>query len=259
MIQDTFDNTTLPVLGPQDFYKESKHLCDTCIATFSKQIAQFVLKNFKHEKVGEILCANGGTPVYLIHHNAHTFAFYLSRIGSALSGADVVDANYLTGATRFLFFGSAGSLDQEATTGKYVLATEAYRDEGLSYHYAPPADFITIKNAEKLAEYFTEWSLPFVTGRVWTTDAFYRETRGNVKKRKDAGCLAVEMELAGLQAVCDYHGFSLYDFLVTGDVLDAPEYDVADLWNANHDTEKFLLALRIAERITDDENTKATV
>ena len=28
------------------------------------------------------------------------------------------------------------------------------------------------------------------------------------------------MELAGVQAICDYYGWNLYDFLVTGDVLD---------------------------------------
>lgn len=29
---------------------------------------------------------------------------------------------------------------------------------------------------------------------------------------------AVPMELAGVQSVCDFYGFDLYDFLVTGDV-----------------------------------------
>jgi uridine phosphorylase len=65
----------------------------------------------------------------------------------------------------------------------------------------------------------------------------------------DEGCLAVEMELAGVQAVCDFHGFALYDFLMTGDVLDQPEYSVAELHNANHSLDKFYLALEIALHI----------
>ena len=48
-------------------------------------------------------------------------------------------------------FGSCGSLEGERTRGKYIVPTEAYRGEGASYYYAPPADYIAIKTADKLA------------------------------------------------------------------------------------------------------------
>ena len=48
---------------------------------------------------------------------------------------------------------------------------------------------------------FKALELPYVMGKVWTTDAIYRETRNLVEKRKSEGCIAVEMELAGMQAV----------------------------------------------------------
>ena len=67
--------------------------------------------------------------------------------------------------------------------------------------------------------------------------------------RKNEGCIAVEMELAGVQAVCDFYGFELYDFLVTGDVLDQAVYDICSLGNANHDMDKLLIAIEIAKRI----------
>lgn len=63
---------------------------------------------------------------------------------------------------------------------------------------------------------------------LWTTDAIYRETKAKLEARKNEGCLAVEMELAGVQAVCDFYGWDLYDFLVTGDVLDQAVYDVIE-------------------------------
>mgnify|MGYP000211236084 FL=1 len=50
-------------------------------------------------------------------------------------------------------FGSCGSLDKEATDGKFILPTEAYRGEGLSYYFAEPQDYIKIKNTDKLAEF----------------------------------------------------------------------------------------------------------
>ncbi|MDD7488979.1 MAG: nucleoside phosphorylase [Clostridiales bacterium] len=153
------------------------------------------------------------------------------------------------GARKFIMFGSAGSLDEEKTTGKFVIPTEAYRDEGMSYHYAPPSDYITIRNHERLAGLFDELSLPHVEGRIWTTDAFCRETVGQIAKRRAEGCIAVEMEVAGVQAVCDFHSFELYDFLVTGDVLSTTEYRVEGLHAANHSLDKLYIALEIAKRI----------
>jgi uridine phosphorylase len=54
------------------------------------------------------------------------------------------DCNFVTawliGAKQFIMFGSAGSLNEEKTKGKFVIPTEAYRDEGMSYHYAPAKD-----------------------------------------------------------------------------------------------------------------------
>ncbi|MCC2728795.1 phosphorylase, partial [Blautia sp. MSK22_86] len=58
-----------------------------------------------------------------------------------------------------------------------------------------------MKNTDKLAEFFKERKLPYVQGRVWTTDSMLRETVNLVRKRKEEGCIAVEMELAGVQAI----------------------------------------------------------
>ncbi len=249
MITDGFNKDAKPLMGPEDFYGAAKHLCDCCIVTFSNRIAEAVLQEFPHEKVGRIKDANGGRPIYLLEHEGKRYAFYLSRIGAALAATDLIDANHLTGVTQFVFFGSAGSLNEAETIGKYVLPTEAYRDEGMSYHYAAPSDYIKIRESDRLAEIFRDLDLPYVQSRVWTTDAFYMETQEKLKARQEEGCLAVEMEAAGVQAVCDYYGFSYYVFLMTGDVLDVQDYDIGTLWAVNHFTQNFHVALRIAERL----------
>ncbi len=76
-----------------------------------------------------------------------------------------------------------------------------------------------------------------------------RETVNLVNKRKSEGCIAVEMEVAGVQAVCDFYGYELYDFLAAGDVLVEGDYTIDALSDANHNLDKLLLALQIIERI----------
>ena len=209
----------------------------------------FKLETYIHEEVGAIKCCNGITSVYVFEINGMKIAGYLSHIGSAMAGGDVIEVNWITGASKFIMFGSAGSLDSEATNGKFVIPTESYREDGLSYNYAVPADYIEIKNSDVVKRIFDELKLPSIQGRVWTTDALYRETKAKLKARKAEGCIAVEMELAGVESVCDFYGWNVYDFLVTGDVLDQAIYDVSGLANANHNMDKSYIAIEIAKRI----------
>lgn len=57
------------------------------------------------------------------------------------------------------------------------------------------------------------------------------------------------MELAGVQALCDFYGLTLYDFLEAGDVISDSSYDINGLHAANHDLGKLYLALEIATMI----------
>ena len=247
MIMDSFDNKSEAIIFPESFYGEQKHICDVAIATFSREIYPLVLDKYPNEQVGEIRAANRCRPIHLLTVREQKIIFYLSELGSTLAATDVIDVHWMTGVNKFIMFGSAGALDKEATTGMYVIPTQAYRDEGMSYHYAPAADYIDIRNADTLANIFEKLNLPYVKGKVWTTDAIYRETRNLVAQRKSEGCIAVEMELAGVQAVCDFYGLQLYDFVVTGDIVDTPQYTPDGLHQANHSLDKFYVALEIAK------------
>ncbi len=237
------------IITPEAFFGERKDICRTAIATFSHEIFQAVISHYPHTQVAQIGSANGHRPIYRLEVNGKPIIFYMSSIGACMAGNFIIEMQWQTGIKNLIIFGSAGALDNEATCGRYVIPTQAYRDEGMSYHYAPPADYIDIPNSGRLAEIFDGLHLPYVAGRVWTTDAPYREIKSAVEKRKSEGCLAVEMELAGIQAVCDFHHIDLYSFVVTGDVLDEGQYRPDGLHEANHSLDKFFVALKIWEQI----------
>lgn len=249
MITDCYDITTEPVISLKDFYGEQRHLLEKCLIILSKKIHDYLLETFDCTEIGALGACNGSTPIYRINIGEEEVAFYLSSIGSAGASTECLETNWLTGATKFIMFGSCGSLNKEATTGKYIIPTESYRGEGCSYYYAPPADYIRVKNSDKVAALFEEWHVPYVVGKVWTTDSMIRETVGLVSQRKSEGCIAVEMELAGVQAVCDFYGLELYNFLEAGDVLADSGYEVEGLHSANHDLAKLHLGLRMISRI----------
>ena len=253
MITDAFDMTTEAIISPEKFYGDSKALCDICIITFSNQIITEILNQFTCVKIAEIQSANGSIPCYKLNYKGKDISFYMTMIGSAGVGACIEETHCLIGATKYIMFGTCGCLNKDVTEGKIIVPTDAYRDEGLSYHYVKASNYINIKNAGFVAEFFRESGIPYVTGKTWTTDAIYRETRGNMEKRKAEGCIAVEMESAGAQAVCDFRNLEFYNYLISGDLLDSSEWDRRILGNAGermHQIKSFYMALELASRIS---------
>lgn len=247
MITDSFDDKSEAIINPIP----NKILvnCDVCIVTFSNEIEDYVVKNFKPKKIGCFKCVNIEYPIYsFIYKNKH-FCFYRTLIGAPASVAILEEALTVIKAEKILIFGSAGSLDKEICHNKVVVPTYAYRDEGTSYHYAKAEDFIEINNSAIVKTFMENNKIPYVEGKVWTTDAFYRETINNFKKRKLSGCIAVDMECSAMQAVCNWRKLELYYFLISGDLLDSPKWDDRRLHEANHNIENIKIALELASVI----------
>lgn len=95
---------------------------------------------------------------------------------------------------------SAGQIVSAGQPPYFVIIDRALRDEGTSYHYAPPAEFAEadpqiVARAAKA----TEGRAPrCVVGSSWTTDAPFRETSEAIEAARAKGILAVEMEAAAL-------------------------------------------------------------
>lgn len=249
MIIDCYDIETEPIISLKDFYGEPKHILDICLIIFSEEIHNYLLGKYKCEEIGVLTACNGNTSIYKMNYKGKDIAFYLTGIGSAVASSACYEASWITGATKFIMFGSCGSLDREKTEGKFIIPTESYRGEGCSYYFAKPSDYINVKNSYKLVTIFEELGVPHVLGKVWTTDSMIRETKGLVMKRKEEGCIAVEMELAGVQATCDFYNLELYNFLEAGDVLETSGYEIEGLHDANHNLDKLYIALEVAIRV----------
>lgn len=249
LVSDFFDDKTESMIDTGLFYGPQKHIVDKCMILFSDDILNYLLNNYECEPIGTLGVCCGNITIYSLTYKNEKIAFYLSYIGSTMAASLCYEAHWITGATKFIMFGSCGSLDGDKTNGKYVIPTEAYRGDGCSHYYAPSSDYLTIKNSDKIASIFADLKLPFVQGKIWTTDSMLRETRGLVAKRQSEGCIAVEMELAGVQAACDFYGLELYDFLEAGDVLSNEDYEIGGLSAANNDYRKALIALEILSRV----------
>lgn len=252
MIIDSFDCRSEAKINP--WINENAPAVDACIITFSHVIEKYVQEHYDLEQIGQSVAVTGDLPIYQFSHSGRKFAFLKAYAGAPACVATIEDTLSVIKTNRYVVFGGSGCLDKEIAHGKVMIPTEAYRDEGTSYHYAPASDYITVKNADIVAEFMEKSGIPFVKGKTWTTDSFYRETVNNFEKRKAEGCISVEMECSAIQAMCDFRGLDLYMFLNCGDLLDAPKHlfrsGDTQYKGTQHDAGHFEIALALAEYVT---------
>lgn len=117
--------------------------------------------------------------------------------------------------------GWCGSLRPEVAIGDLIIPESAYSEEGTSGHYPmlAPEPQPAAGLCRTLGNLLTSAGVKFHAGKVWTTDALYRETEAKVLAYGAQGMLAVEMEMSALFTVARFRGVALAGLLVVSDEL----------------------------------------
>jgi uridine phosphorylase len=120
----------------------------------------------------------------------------------------IAEELFATGCKLLISLTSAGQIVPAGPTPYFVIIDRALRDEGTSYHYAPPADFATADAAlvSVAAAAAMSAELRVLVGASWTTDAPFRETTHAIEAARARGVLAVEMEAAALYTLANAKG-----------------------------------------------------
>ncbi|MDE2768613.1 MAG: nucleoside phosphorylase [Chloroflexota bacterium] len=142
------------------------------------------------------------------------------------------------GARTLLIAGATGALRPGIDVGDHVIATNALREEGTSYHYQPPehparADGPAARALIEAAGFSEHASH---AGRVWSTDAPYREFTGKVQRYGKDGVIGVDMEASALMIVSEFRGADLGLILTVSDLVyrgDWPNIFGTDEYRAN--------------------------
>lgn len=144
------------------------------------------------------------TDLYEFEHEGQHYG----TIGCAVGGSFAVllaEQLFVSGCELLISITSAGQITTHWDPPYFVLIESALRDEGTSYHYLPPSRYAHLNQSirEVLVNAFDHFSPRVETGRVWTTDAPYRETEYAIGEARNEGILAVEMEAASLYAFAE--------------------------------------------------------
>jgi len=207
------------VIKPRDFPKN-------CVVCFFQEVIDKVIEEHHAKVLVENRWEDGPHPVYEIEFKGERLAFYHPGIGSALA-ASILEEVIAFGSRNFIACGGCGVLEKDIAVGNLIVISSAIRDEGVSYHYLPPSREVIAQEIviDTFVKSLQEQNIAYRVGKTWTTDAPYRETPNKIAKRRDEGCLVVEMEAAGMMAVAQYRDVRYGQILYGGDNLSGDIWD----------------------------------
>lgn len=243
---------TFPILEydstPEAFIEPSKiirarDLPEHCVICFFKEVIDKIIAEHDATTVVENKWEDGLHCIYEISYRNKRLAFFHPGVGAPVS-AGLLEEAIAFGCRKFIACGGCGVLEKDIAVGHIIVVSSAVRDEGVSYHYLPPGREVSANEigVNALVQTLTSQGIPYRVGKTWTTDAPYRETIGKIARRKEEGCITVEMESAALIAVAQFRKVLFGQALYGGDDLSGTEWDNRG-WQSKSDVRESLFWL----------------
>jgi nucleoside phosphorylase len=199
---------------------------ERCVVCFFQEVIDALRERGEARPLLELRSEMGPRPVYEIALSGQRLALLHPGVGAPLAAA-FLDEMIGLGCRSFIACGGAGVLDAAIAMGHLVVPTSAVRDEGTSYHYLPPGREVapSPEGVAAIETVLRNESASYVLAKTWTTDAFFRETPAKVRRRREEGCVTVEMEAAAFFAVAAFRGVTFAQILYGGDDVSGDAWD----------------------------------
>ncbi|RLF07559.1 MAG: hypothetical protein DRJ64_02770 [Thermoprotei archaeon] len=205
------ENEDAPVFEPYDFVKyiakirgldaEAFRLPSIGVIVFNSMMLEYFINEFKakHKPWLYNIRIKPICNPYISNISGKDVVFIIPGWGAPRATA-VMEEMIACDTKIFLIMGFCGALREEINIGDIIIPIEALIDEGTSRHYIPEAQVSKpdtyLTNVVK--EVCTKLGVKVYLGKIWSTDAVYRETVGKVKRFREMGAICVDMETSAL-------------------------------------------------------------
>ena len=252
MLLEEFEDVAAIIEPTEKPVHDKGEVCETIILSFNGEILKRLVESEEVYPGGYSKSINGQHPWYIYGQEPSKLAVMLAPIGAPMIVGQLEELA-ARGFKNFIILGSCGVLDRSIEADKIILPAAALRDEGTSYHYAPPGDEVAYDESLliELEAIFDKHNIEHIRTKAWTTDAFYRETPDKVKRRLAAGAQVVDMEASAIMAWSQFRKSKVYQFFYTADYVDHHNRT----WDARHEERTadamtfFTIALTIAKEL----------
>lgn len=253
MILEEYDETINSTFNPDEVENAIENFPKVGVTCFSKKLLNQLVDKFNGVEIAVSSNANGKFSIYKINYDGKDMALFMSVVGASACVVQYEEL-FAMGLEKIIVFGTCGVLDKSIDDLAIIIPNSAIRDEGTSYHYLKSSREIIVnpKYQEEFIKLLKEHNYSYIIGKVWTTDAPYRETTKKLLKRKEEGCICVDMECSAIAALSIFRNKEIFQFFYAADNLDSAKWDQRSLSNSDKlsDKEKIgLLAIKFASSL----------
>jgi uridine phosphorylase len=219
-----FDDTD-GLIAPRSL-RHDEPFPDRAVLCFFPEVLLRLEETGRAHRIARFSGESGGAPVLVVDGPAGPVVALHPGVGAPLAALHLEEV-IATGVRAVVACGGAGAVRRGLALGHVVVPTGAVRDEGTSHHYLPPSRVAATDPdvAARLVEVLRRHRVPHTQGLTWTTDAPYRETPARILRRREEGCLTVEMETAALAAVSTFRGVRFGQYLYAADDVSGETWD----------------------------------
>jgi uridine phosphorylase len=166
------------------------------------------------------------TELYAFENDGRRYGVIGCAVGAPFAVL-VAEQLFASGCRLLVSIASAGRIAETRPPPYFVVIDRALRDEGTSHHYVPPALWSAAGEALAAAVHrdLAGFRVPVDRGASWTTDAPFRETAAAIRRARELGALAVEMEAAALYAFAQARKRAVLCFAHVTNTMGAAELD----------------------------------
>jgi len=239
-----YDPSRKAVIEPSEIVRPIE-IPQRCVLCFFQDVLDDVMQGDNVTEITSLRSEMGSLPVYRLEYEGTSVAVAHPGLGAPFAAA-VLEELVALGCRKFIVCGGAGVLAGDVVVGHPVVLTSAVRDEGTSYHYLPAGREVMASEGAvaALRSTLAAHNVAYTMGKAWTTDGFYRETPAKVARRREEGCLVVEMEAAAFFAVAEFRGVTLGQIVYGGDDVSGAAWDPRQ-WHSRGSTREQLFWLSV--------------
>lgn len=233
LVLEEFDYNKEAVINPWNIYEPIEGMPKLLVSCFADTTFERMRGLFPSAEIVAIAHdAANSYPVYKVIYDGKEIGLMKMPVGATTAIGCLEDV-FQFGVEKVVLFGTCGVLDSVIKDCSVIVPNRAVRDEGVSFHYAPPSNeiMVNVGTKERFMRFLEELGWHYTEGKVWTTDGFYRETEKKVARRTEMGCVAVDMECASVAAVAQFRNKQVLQFFYAADVVGKEEWDTRSLGN----------------------------
>ena len=238
-----FDPDRNAFIRPEKMITPIEGIAEPAVMCFFSDAIEKIIESHPHKIIAHLRGEGIRLPIYQLEYKGQQIVLVQAVVSSCWAAAHIEEL-VAFGCKKFIACGGCGVLQGELALGHLIIPTSAVRDEGTSYHYAPPSREIEMDEAgiKAVETTLTEAGVAYIKGKTWTTDALFRETPGKIALRKQEGCVVVEMEASAFIAAARYNNVPFGQILYAGDSLEGAEWDSRN-WHTQENLREYVLRL----------------